>query len=74
MVVALVFGMELDHLYQNIKAFVKIQLRIHFGKKYNMLTMFHVQDCNLEKETLYQKDMLKNMKTQFTQRIYENQL
>ena len=70
MAVALVFEMELDHLYQNIKAFVKIQLRIHFGKEYNMLKMFHVQDFNLEKETLYQKNTLKNIKTQFTQRIY----
>ena len=67
MVVALVFGMELDHLYQNIKAFVEIQLRIHFRKKYNMFKMFHVQDCNLETETLYQTDALKNIKTQFTQ-------
>ena len=70
MVVVLIFGMELDHLYQNIKAIVKIELRIHFRKKYNMLKMFHVQDCNLEKETFYQKDTMKNIKTQFTQRIY----
>ena len=70
MVVALVFEMELDLLYQNIKAFVKIQLRIHFGKKCNMLKMIHVQDCNLEKETLYQKNTLKNIKMQFSQRIY----
>ena len=70
MVVALAFGMELDHLYKNIKPFVKIQLRIHFGKKYNMLKMFHVQHCNLEKETLCQKNTLKSIKTQFTQRIY----
>ena len=69
MVVVLIFGMELDQLYQNIKAIVKIQLRIHFRKKY-MLKMFHVQDSNLEKETFYQKDTLKNIKTQFTQRIY----
>ena len=64
------FWDETRSLISKYRSVCQIQLRIHFGKKCNMLKMIHVQDCNLEKETLYQKNSLKNIKMQFSQRIY----